>query len=136
MGLRSEKSHRGKEELSRPRRALARQRPSWHRAVGTSQVAVGVALIVINYVDYSRSSLLPGGHQELYFVFGVLVAGSSIWWFGWFDRQPSPEDIRAAFDQERSSARRRPASQQEASSSGTQVSPPATPKSERRTKGR
>lgn len=85
-------------------RTRGRVRPGLHRVVGASQVAAGVALIVVNYIDYSGSSLLPGGHQEAYFLLGILVAASSIWWFGWFDRQPSPEEIRAAYDRTRSSA--------------------------------
>lgn len=63
-------------------RLRCRVRPWWHRVVGASQIAVGVVLIVVNYIDYGGSSLLPGGHQEAYFLLGILVAASSIWWFG------------------------------------------------------
>ncbi len=115
-------------------RLRSRLRPWWHRAIGAGQVIVGVASIIVNYVDYGRTSLLPGGHQELYFVAGLLVAGSSIWWFGWFDRQPSPEAVRAAFEQARHPAKGNPANPQRSSSSGKPDAHP-TPSSGRRTKG-
>jgi hypothetical protein len=34
----------------------------------------------------ASTTLLPGGHNELYLVLGITVAGSSLWWFGWMDR--------------------------------------------------
>jgi len=100
---------------------------------GASQVAAGVALIVVNYIDYSGSSLLPGGHQEAYFVLGILVAASSIWWFGWFDRQPSPEQIRAAYDRTRSPASKDRSDTARPSPSGRSSGRPAS-RAGRRTK--
>lgn len=72
-----------------PPRLVKRIRPGWHIAVGSVQVLVGVALVIVNYGEEFGLRVLPGGHQEAYFLLGILVAGSSIWWFGWFDR-PTP----------------------------------------------
>ena len=47
---------------------------------------LGLSLIVLNYIDYADANLLPGGHQDLYFIIGVALALSSMWWFGLFDR--------------------------------------------------
>lgn len=73
-----------------------RVRPLWHKVIGALLILVGAALVVINYLDYS-ADILPGGHQEAYFLLGIIVAASSSWWFGAFDREPSPQDVRRAF---------------------------------------
>jgi len=42
----------------------------------------------------------------------LAIAASSMWWFGWFDKKPSPEEIRAEYDRQRShtsTGARRPA---------------------------
>ncbi len=59
-------------------------RPRWHRPVGWTLIAVGVA--VVNYLAYAGVEVLPGGHNELYFILGVLVATFGSWWTGLFDR--------------------------------------------------
>lgn len=64
-----------------------RQRPTWHRAVGWLSITVGIAIVVVNYIDYADLRLLPGGHQEWYFFAGLLVAASGTWWLGFFDRR-------------------------------------------------
>ena len=68
----------------------------WHRVIGGLQIVLGVAIVIINYADYSVH-ILPGGHQEGYFILGVALAAASIWWFGAFDREPSPDEIRRAY---------------------------------------
>ena len=68
-----------------PRRAF-RIRPRWHKAIGAVLVTGGVTLVVLNYVDYSGANLLPGGHQDGYFILGAMIALLSAWWFGLFDR--------------------------------------------------
>ena len=78
-----------------------RIRPGWHRVVGVAELVIGVAIVVINYVDYADLRILPGGHNELYFLLGMFIAGGAMWWFGWFDRKPSAEEIRRQFDQQR-----------------------------------
>lgn len=65
-----------------------RVRPGWHKAVGFALVLVGLTVIVLN--DVMRGGgvrLLPGGHSELYLALGLVIAGYSMWWFGWFDRE-------------------------------------------------
>jgi hypothetical protein len=37
--------------------------------------------------EFAENVLLPGGHSPFYFVLGIAFAGSSLWWFGWFDFQ-------------------------------------------------
>jgi len=66
-----------------------RFRPTWHRVIGVVVLLLGVAVIALNEVMLLQRSetLLPGGHNELYLLLGVIVAGSSLWWFGWFDRE-------------------------------------------------
>lgn len=61
-------------------------RPRSHKLIGACLVALGAALILVNYADYTDLNLLPGGHQEAYFFLGILIAASGAWWFGWFDR--------------------------------------------------
>lgn len=65
---------------------VVRFRPRWHMWAGIAQVLLGVALVVVNYGEELGLSVLPGGHQEVYFLAGVVVAAGSTWWFGWFDR--------------------------------------------------
>lgn len=66
-----------------------RFRPTWHKALGFGLLVAGLALAVVNDVMLLQPSttLLPGGHNELYLIVGIAVAGYSTWWFGWFDRQ-------------------------------------------------
>lgn len=75
-------------EPARPdRRRSPWGRPLWHRLVGWATLTLGVTVIVLN--DLMRLAdvrLLPGGHSELYLLAGLLIAGQSVWWFGWWDR--------------------------------------------------
>ena len=43
-------------------------------------------MIAINYAEDEKIGILPGGHSPLYFMAGVVIAASSLWWFGAFDR--------------------------------------------------
>ena len=82
------RSPRGRQPGSRYTRLavhLAYSRPAWHKAVGCLVIALGVAIVTVNYLDSGAVSVLPGGHQELYFVLGALVAGVGSWWLGLFD---------------------------------------------------
>lgn len=65
-----------------------RFRPTWHKVVGVLAVVLGAGIAVTNDVMLfgASTTLLPGGHNELYLVLGITVAGSSLWWFGWMDR--------------------------------------------------
>lgn len=63
-----------------------RYRPTWHRWTGWLQVGTGVVFVLLNYAQDFGPRLLPGGHNELYFLLGLAVAGSGSWWLGVFDR--------------------------------------------------
>ena len=61
---------------------LLRDRPRWHRLVGIGSLLFGAALFVV-----CESSLWGihnfGGH--IWYMVGLVLAASSIWWFGAFD---------------------------------------------------
>lgn len=61
-------------------------RPVWHKVIGGLVVLAGLAIFVVNDLEWLGIHLMPGGHNELYAVAGIVVAGSSMWWFGWLDR--------------------------------------------------
>jgi hypothetical protein len=63
-------------------------RPVWHKVIGGSLVLTGFVLFVLNDLEWFDVHVLPGGHNELYAVLSFLIAGSSAWWFGLFDRPP------------------------------------------------
>jgi len=63
-----------------------RGRPLWHRGAGFLTAVAGVGLIIFNYAEELGSRVLPGGHQEAYFALGMVIALTSSWWFGLFDR--------------------------------------------------
>ena len=69
----------------------ARFRPRWHRVAGWLGVALGIAVAVLNdaMLFGEDVTLLPFGHQELYLVLALLIAGSSTWFLGLFDREPT-----------------------------------------------
>lgn len=66
-----------------------RFRADWHKTVGAVFLVVGIAVAILNDAMLlgATSTLLPGGHNELYLILGVIVAGYSTSWFGWFDRE-------------------------------------------------
>jgi hypothetical protein len=87
----SEASERSKPAASSrytPPVRTIRFRPSWHKAVGSAVLALGLAVILLNDLKLlgAPRTVLPGGHNELYFMLGLIIAGYSTWWFGWFDR--------------------------------------------------
>ena len=49
-------------------------------------IVLGAALVLVNFAEYEEIGVLPGGHSELYFLAGLAIAASSVWWFGAFDR--------------------------------------------------
>ena len=61
-----------------------RTRPGWHKVVGALQIVAGVALVVLHYG--LGVQVLPGGHNDGWLVFGILVAAGGTWWLGLFDR--------------------------------------------------
>ncbi len=64
-----------------------RFRPGWHKAVGTALLLLGISVAVLNDIVLlgGPRTLLPGGHNELYLLLGIVVGGFGTWWFGWFD---------------------------------------------------
>ena len=69
-------------------RARGPFRPTWHRVVGALTLLAGVAIFIINDLAWFDINIIPGGHNELYAMLAFAVAGTSTWWFGWFDRPP------------------------------------------------
>lgn len=66
-----------------PPPALPRRRSRQSRVAGWSAVAVGILVIVVNYaMEISDVVVLPGGHQELYFGAGVMLALVGLWFTG------------------------------------------------------
>lgn len=62
---------------------LPRRRSRANRNAGWLVVAVGVLVIALNYaMEVSDIVVLPGGHQELYFGGGVLLALAGLWFTG------------------------------------------------------
>lgn len=84
-----------------PIASSVRIRGTRDKVIGSLLLVLGVAIVVINYVDYGGLRLLPGGHQEFYFFIGIAIAATSTWWFGAFDRSPSPEEVRRQYSQRR-----------------------------------
>lgn len=68
-----------------------RLRPHWHRYAGWLGVIGGIAIAIVNdaMVFTEHLTLLPGGHQELYLLLAVAVAGVFTWFLGLFDRGPT-----------------------------------------------
>lgn len=63
-------------------------RPGWHRIMGWVGVVLGVAVVATNdlMLMTSHVAVLPGGHNELYLVLGIGIAGGATWFLGLFDR--------------------------------------------------
>lgn len=89
------------ERYTPPAALHIRVRPVWHKVLGWFTVAVGVGVVIINYLDYDNLRILPGGHNEGYFILGIAIAATSLWWFGAFDRDPDPEEIRREMARQR-----------------------------------
>jgi len=70
-----------------PKEPAYRIRPRWHRFAGWTGIAVGIVLAVTNdSMLFTDNDLLPFGHQEYYLSLALLIAGSSTWFLGLFDR--------------------------------------------------
>ena len=65
-----------------------RVRPAWHRFAGWFGVALGIVVAAVNDLMLMGEdlTLLPGGHNELYLLLGIAIAGASTWFLGLFDR--------------------------------------------------
>ena len=70
-----------------PKKPTFRMRPRWHRFAGWIGVALGVLVAVLNdAMLFTENDMLPFGHQEFYLILGLVIAGSSTWFLGLFDR--------------------------------------------------
>lgn len=66
-----------------PRR---RRRPSWHKPLGLTVIALAVLVIFANDLALvGAQTPMPGGHSELYLFLGVFVGGLGSWLLGLFD---------------------------------------------------
>jgi len=54
--------------------------------LGWGLVALGIVIGVLNDVARIGPKVVPGGHNELYLLLAVGVAGYGGWWLGIFDR--------------------------------------------------
>jgi len=54
--------------------------------LGWALVALGVVIGVLNDVARIGPRVAPGGHNEMYLLLAVGVAGLGGWWLGIFDR--------------------------------------------------
>jgi hypothetical protein len=65
-----------------------RYRPGWHRYVGG---VFAIAGLFVLFGDMTAQlglwAPLPGGHNPLIMMVGLVLLGYSLRWFGWFDRQ-------------------------------------------------
>jgi len=64
-----------------------KSRPEWQRPVGIVAVSVGIGVVVANFLDRIGLdfAVLPGGHNTLYFLGGLTLAGVGVWWLGLLD---------------------------------------------------
>lgn len=70
----------GKKPPRRPRR------PTWHKPLGLLVIALAVLVMLVNDLALvGAETPMPGGHSELYFFAGLLVAGFGSWLTGLFD---------------------------------------------------
>jgi len=64
-------------------RPAPRFRPEWHKAVGAAAIVAGFALFfVCRFNGWGIHNY--GGH--VWYLVGIVLAASSTWWFGAFDR--------------------------------------------------
>lgn len=57
---------------------------AWHRPVGLGLLVVGILIAVVNDLAYVDIEVMPGGHNELYLMAGVLMAGAGAYLAGFF----------------------------------------------------
>lgn len=65
---------------------VVRIRPTSHKFLGWALVAVGLIVAVMNDLAYIGTNVMPGGHNELYLLAAIAIAGFGSRWLGIFDR--------------------------------------------------
>jgi hypothetical protein len=78
------RSHAGLEQTGRytPPNTRLRFRPGWHKGIGAAAIVAGAVLFVV--CEFNVGGIHHyGGH--LWYIVGIALAGSSVWWFGAFD---------------------------------------------------
>ena len=65
-----------------PTRPTPRFRPQWHKAAGGGAIAAGLGLFFVCQLNIWGIHRY-GGH--VWYVVGLALAASSVWWFGAFD---------------------------------------------------
>lgn len=56
----------------------------WHRPLGWLLVALGISIVIVNDLAFVDINIMPGGHNELYLVLGLAVAGGGSYLLGAF----------------------------------------------------
>ena len=69
-----------------PARSRGPFRPVSHKVIGIITIIIGLGLFAINDLALLDVNLMPGGHNEIWAPVALVIAASSMWWFGWFDR--------------------------------------------------
>lgn len=69
-----------------PQKKPFRFRPDWQRPLGWAVLVLGITIAVVNDLAFFDIRVLPGGHNELYLLLGILVAAGGTWFLGLFDR--------------------------------------------------
>ena len=84
--LRTQKGGYGKPAPTRV--SSTPKRPTWQRNLGIFSLVMGVGILVLNFAVRLGLDigLLPGGHNPLYFLIGLIAAGNGAWLIGALDR--------------------------------------------------
>ncbi len=61
-------------------------RPRWNKPAGWALIAAGVLIAIVNDVAYFSTGILPGGHNELYLILGLLIGVFGAYLLGVFAR--------------------------------------------------
>lgn len=78
------------ERADRVRAAVEKSRKTyppyrvWHRPVGLALLIAGILVAVMNDLAYVDIEVMPGGHNELYLMAGVFMAGGGAYLAGFF----------------------------------------------------
>jgi len=68
-----------------PTQTRYRIRPDWHKGVGVASIVFGIGLFIVCQLNIGGIHNY-GGH--IWYVPGLGIAASSLWWFGAFDPTP------------------------------------------------